>query len=161
MRSTATLERDEVPYQPFGMVPTISRAAAASPPPETVYTGSVWGIAVLPVVVVAAAYAVAVGASEFYSAFAQGGLAFIFVLVTVVLAARDRRELLDSGYRNAASPAWLLLTPLAYLLARSAHTAKAFSPGVLPLIVWVLGIAAIAAAAFTNPEAVRQILLLG
>ena len=155
---TAILEREEVPYQPFGMVPPITRGVAA--PPEIVYTASAFGIALTPVLVGGLGYAAIIGAREFYSTFAQGGLAFIVILLTVALAVRDRRTLLEAGYREAASPAWLLLSPIAYFIARSVQTKKSVSSGVLPLIVFVLGIAGLVGMGITNPEWVRQILLL-
>jgi hypothetical protein len=60
------------------------------------------------------------------------------VVVLVALAFADRRALLAGGNQSAASPWWVLLTPLAYLIARSIEVAKWEVGAWTPLIWWIV-----------------------
>lgn len=157
-RSTITDDiDDDVPYQPFGLIPVVRSGTMATP--ERVNTTSAWLLAFAPLVMAAALYGFATGLPEFYTQFAQWALFFIFAVVTVWLAVADRRELSSAGYLRPASPAWTLLTPLAYYIARSTRTsAQARKLGLAPLVTWVVAVAAVAAIAFLVPELAEKAL---
>jgi hypothetical protein len=139
-----------IPYHPFGMIPKISAGQAA--PPDRSSTVSVWLIAVIPLVMVGVGLLAVTSFGEFYTRFMQGGLLFIFALATIALAVRDRRDLLNAGHASTASPAWILLTPLAYLVARSIVVYRSTRRGTAPLWVWLVLVAGITAAAFLLPD---------
>lgn len=160
--------RDEAPvdlaaaegptYQPFGMaMPIINRGQVG--PPSVVYTASAWVLAALPLLAGAAGIGLVMFLSEFYSRFAQLGLVAVVVLVAFIAAVRDRRELADAGHHNAASPAWVLLTPLAYLTVRTVRTYKLTRRGFGPLIGTIVATGLIAAAFVVLPEWVATLLL--
>jgi hypothetical protein len=138
-----------VPYQPFGMIPKVS--AGATSRPERANTVSVWLIVILPLVMVGVAVLVVTQLGDYYTLFMQGALLFLFALLTIALGVRDRRELDQAGHPHPASPAWLLLTPLAYLVARTVAVRRTARGEGLPLLVWVLVVAGIAVAAFLVP----------
>lgn len=115
--------------------------------PKSSSTVAVWLIALMPVIQLAAVLGVIFGLSDFGS-FMQLAVGFVFFLWNAVLASNDKRRLLSSGHREAATPWWLLLTPLAYLIARTVCVSKQGGRGSAPLWVYiVLGTAPFAAAA--------------
>ena len=127
-------------YSPFSSIPSARRGAQHRP--ERRYTGSAWTLALSPLLLVGAGYAVASFLPLFYTVFVQGVLAFAYLLIVMLLAVADRRSLSIEGHERTASPALALLTPLAYLLARSISVTRetgrsAFSPFVL--VVLTLG----------------------
>jgi hypothetical protein len=66
------------------------------------------------------------------------GLALLNVLIWVALvwlAFADRRKLLSLGNNSAASPFWVLLTPLAYLIVRAQHV-RLYAMGGWASVVW-------------------------
>ena len=148
---------DGLTYQPFGMVPVINRGQVG--PPTIVYTGSAWVLAALPLLAGGAAISLVLFLSEFYSRFAQLGLLAVVVLVAFIAAARDRKELVDAGHHNAASLAWVLLTPLAYLTVRTVRTYRLTRRGFGPLIATIIATGIIAAAFVVLPEWVPALLL--
>jgi hypothetical protein len=148
--STAFEPAGDVPYEPFGMIPKITAGTAA--PPDRVQTWEVWAIALMPAVILGVAVAIVTQLAEFYTTFMQGGLAFIFVLITIALAVRDRRALVQFGHAKTAHPALILLTPLVYLLVRSVKAHGSAGRESAPLIVWLVLVAAISALAFAFPE---------
>ena len=148
---------DGLTYQPFGMVPVINRGPVG--PPTIVYTGSAWVLAALPLLAGGAAISLVLFLSEFYSRFAQLGLLAVVVLVAFIAAARDRKELVDAGHHNAASLAWVLLTPLAYLTVRTVRTYRLTRRGFGPLIATIIATGIIAAAFVVLPEWVPTLLL--
>jgi hypothetical protein len=98
---------------------------------------AVWMIASMPVIQFAAVLGLVFVLADF-GPFMQAAVAFIFFLWTAVLASRDKHHLLLSGHRKAATPWWLLLTPLAYLIARTACIRKQGGHGSAPMWVYVL-----------------------
>lgn len=58
------------------------------------------------------------------------------IFVTAGLTMADRKLLLQSGHRDAASTWWWLLTPLAYLVARGAHLQRTAGRGWIPCLVY-------------------------
>lgn len=136
-------------YQPFGMTPKITTGVMESP--TSVNTGSVWALTVLPVLFLGAAFGIISFAAEFYTQFIQGGLAFVVVMASFALAIRDRQQLTLRSHQSTASPAWIFLSPLAYLIARATHTRRQAGRGWAPAIVFVLVSAAAAAALYFSP----------
>ena len=150
---------DGIAYQPFGMspVPVINRGQAG--PPIIVYTASAWVLATLPLLVGGVAISLVLFLSEFYSRFAQLGLLAVAVLVALITAARDRKELMDAGHHNAASLAWVFLTPFAYLTARAVRTHKLTRRGFGPLVASLVATGILVAAFVILPEWVPTLLL--
>jgi ribonuclease E len=123
-------------YQPFGMTPKITTGTIEAP--TSVNTLSVWLITLLPAVALGVAVALIRFAPDFYTPFTQGALAFVFAIAGVALAVTDRKQLTLRSHQAAASPAWILLTPLAYLVARAANTKRQAGRGWAPALVFVL-----------------------
>ena len=68
-----------------------------------------------------------------FGRFVQAATGFVFLLWTAVLATQDRRSLLAAGHSETASPWWLLLSPLAYLIARTVKVRNTTGSGAAPL----------------------------
>ena len=126
-------------YQPFGLAPKITTGVVEAP--TSVNTPSVWIITALPAVALAIAAALIAFAPDFYTPFTQGALAFVLAVGAVALAVHDRRQLVLRSHQATASPAWILLTPLAYLVARASNTKKQAGRGWAPALVFVLFVA--------------------
>ncbi|CAN5172679.1 hypothetical protein BH11ACT2_BH11ACT2_05370 [soil metagenome] len=146
---------NSVPYQPFGMIPKTTVGSIA--PPDKAATVSVWLIAVMPLIMTAVAVVAVTQLPAYYTRFMQGGLLFIFALVTIALAVRDSRDLRSAGHLTPASPAWVLLTPFAYLVARSIRVHKETGHGTAPLWGWLVIVAAVVAAAALLPDWLEKI----
>jgi hypothetical protein len=140
----------DLPYQPFGMKQSVR--AGTSAPPDRVQTWEAWAMAILPLVMVGVGILVVTQLADFYTVFMQGGLLFIFALITVVLAVRDKRALFAYGHTRTASPAWVLLTPLVYLIVRSVKARGSAGRESAPLIVWLVCTALVVGAAFAFPD---------
>jgi hypothetical protein len=126
--------------------------AGVAAPPDRVQTLEAWVIAILPLVMAAVGILVVSQLGDFYTVFMQGGLIFIFALLTVVLAVRDRRALVAYGHSRTASPAFVLLTPLVYLVVRTIKVRGSAGRESAPLLVWLLSAAIIVALGFLFPE---------
>jgi Protein of unknown function (DUF2510). len=98
---------------------------------------AVWLIASMPVIQFATVLALVFVLADF-GTFMQVAVGFIFFLWSAVLASRDKHHLLLSGHRKAATPWWLLLTPLAYLIARTVCIRKQGGHGSAPMWVYIL-----------------------
>jgi hypothetical protein len=125
--------------------------------PRASGTAAAWMIAVMPLVQLATVLALILLLEDFGS-FMQAAVAFVFFLWTAVLASHDKRKLLTLGHRAAASPWWLLLTPLAYLIARTVCVRKQGGQGSAPMWVYILlsTIPAVAAVAlFVGADALQ------
>ncbi|MET1043641.1 MAG: DUF2510 domain-containing protein, partial [Microbacteriaceae bacterium] len=123
-------------YQPFGMTPKITSGTMTAP--TSANTAAVWLITVLPTIALGAAAVLLLFAPDFYTPFTLGALAFVFAIAGVALAFTDRRQLTVRSHQSTASPAWILLTPLGYLIARAVNTMRQAGRGVAPAIVFVL-----------------------
>jgi len=151
-------DSDAPAYQPFAMKPDIRRGPVG--PPERVYTGSAWLLALTPLFVGGIAVAIVMFLSEFYSRFAQIGVLAIIVIVAIAMTARDSRELREAGYINPPSAGWIVLTPIVYFGVRAARTAQQGKKGIAPLIVWLLLAVALTAVYFFLTPAAAQDLLI-
>jgi hypothetical protein len=141
---------DAVPYQPFGMIPKVGVGQSSAP--EKASTWSAWLLAVLPALIVAAAVFVVTQGAQFYTAFVQAGLLFVFIVGALALASRYSRDLLDAGHSRPAHPAWTLLTPIAYLIVRAKAVHDETNRGTGPLWLGLVVVAGIVAAGILLPE---------
>lgn len=133
-------------YHPFGSMPQVRRGQRFTP--ERRYTAAVWALALIPLVFVGAAYAIATYLPMVYTAFTAGALGLMLLLVGFLLALADRRTLRLAGHDSASSPALALLTPLPYLALRAFFASRETGRGTAaPLVLALVGVAAIAAAA--------------
>ena len=105
--------------------------------PRASGTAAVWMIAVMPAIQLAAVL-VLILVLEDFGRFIQVAVAFVFFLWTAVLASHDKRRLLTLGHRKAATPWWLLLSPLAYLIARTLCVREQGGHGSAPMWVYIL-----------------------
>jgi hypothetical protein len=135
---------DDIEYRPFGMTPRITTGTVE--PPTHVNTGSVWMLTLMPSFLLGVVVALSILAPEFYTPFILGGLVFVFAMASLALAISDRRQLVQRDHQTTASPAWTLLTPLAYLVARAVRTRQQAGRGWAPTVVFLLLNAAGAAA---------------
>lgn len=129
--------------------------------PRASSTASVWMIAVMPAVQLAVVLALILVLEDF-GHFMQAAVAFVFFLWTAVLASHDKRRLLTLGHREAATPWWLLLTPLAYLIARTRCVRKQGGHGSSPMWVYILLStipAVVAVSLFLGADAFRLVML--
>jgi hypothetical protein len=135
----------ESEYLPFGSQVESRRGHRMLP--ERRYTVSAWLLAVLPLVLVAAAWALATYVPLLYTTFIQAILIVLFLSTSVALGALDRRSLHIEGHDSTAAPALALLTPLAFLLARAVLASRETGRNAsAPLWVLLAVLAAIAAA---------------
>ncbi len=101
------------------------------------HTRSVWLIAVMPIMQLALALsilAVLPQTDNFRVLFAVIVLPWVW---SITLAVRDRNELTAAGHDSTAHWAWMILSPLAYLIGRSVHTRRFAHRGSAPLWVWL------------------------
>jgi len=117
-------------YVPMAMHPRTQVSLKSLP--KMWATVSVWTIAVMPLVQLAAILALIFLLSDF-GRFMQLATGFVFLLWCAVLATRDRRTLVAAGHPDTASPWWLLLSPLAYLIARTIKVRHTTGSGSAPL----------------------------
>jgi hypothetical protein len=144
-RQTTAASDYSASYEPFSSTSQVRRGVRVQP--ERRYTVSSMLLALLPLAVGAAAYALATLMPALYTTFAQVLLLVVFLLVSVGLAAMDRHALYNDGHDSLASPAFALLTPLGYLIARVVSVTRETGRNALaPLILLLVVIAAIGAA---------------
>jgi len=113
-------------------MPTRASVAANKSAPKASATAAVWMIALMPLIQLAAILVLIFLLADF-GRFVQAATGFVFLLWTAVLATRDRRSLLAAGHSDTASPWWLLLSPLAYLIARTVKVRHSTGSGAAPL----------------------------
>jgi hypothetical protein len=107
-------------------------------------TRGVWAMAFTPwlsaVIVFTLGVLVAVGA-RWYVLLAA---VLLMPLLWISFAVRDRRRLAEFGYEKRASWAWVLLGPLAYLIARGARVHRVSGRGWAPLWVMLVNVLLVA-----------------
>ncbi|HEY2556667.1 MAG TPA: DUF2510 domain-containing protein [Diaminobutyricibacter sp.] len=72
------------------------------------------------------------------------GAVMLPLLLWIAFAVRDRRRLAALGYRKRASWAWVLLSPVAYEVARFLRVRRASGHGWAPLVVLVANVVIVA-----------------
>jgi hypothetical protein len=105
--------------------------------PDVINTLSAWVLALIPLLYPVVLITV-IFALDIYIPAVKYGIAAIFVLWMLLLVVRDSRELKLAGHKKAASPAWILLTPLAYLIARGVYVRRQTDRGFGPLVLWLV-----------------------
>ncbi len=143
-------------YEHFASVPnvrfTVPLRATRS------FTLSAFLIGLLPALVLGAALGCAIAAPELFTSLAKGVLVTLLVIATVLLAVRDRNRLRSFGYMHTASWLWVLLSPLGYLVARTAAVkAETGKASIAPLVVAVSVAGAIAAVLVTQPAIIAAL----
>ncbi|MCW4386193.1 hypothetical protein OH146_10465 [Salinibacterium sp. SYSU T00001] len=134
---------------PFSTQPRTWRAA-----PPTSNTRWVWWMIFLPVILGVLIWpgAVAIFGFEQVLGYLAGyttdagilgfmgylvGAALVTLILTIVFAFNDRSALRQLGHGRAASPWWLLLSPLVYLIIRTVHAHGETGRGAAPLVVYI------------------------
>jgi hypothetical protein len=135
----APLARTENAYVPFASTHTIAPATTET---GVAYTRAGWWICAHPFWGVAT-QAVAVTLLNFTGAPPAGELALglvavniVFLGILIALAFADRAALLAGGNGSAASPWWMLLSPLGYLIARALEVRRWEVGGWASVIWW-------------------------
>lgn len=132
-------------YQPFGSMTDIRRGDYVHA--ERRYTAAVWLLAVMPLVLGGAAYVLASYLPVLYTTFSQALLLALFLIVSLVLAAIDRRALRLDAHDSTAAPALALLTPLVFMVVRTVLVTRETGRNTMgPLILLLVVIAGIVAA---------------
>lgn len=106
--------------------------------PTRAYTGSVWAIATMPVWTTLLVLGLVIGLGDLYTTFLIAATGVIVFAVVLGFAIHDRKVLLNSLHPTAASPGWMVLTPLVYLISRGVHVSRAVGHGWAPLIVLLI-----------------------
>lgn len=111
-------------------------------------TAGAWGIAFLPWISVATGIAVALLDTVGIRSWVWWTAPFLPLLCLIAFAVRDRARLDQYGYKRAASLAWILLGPLAYMIARTVRVRQQSGKGSAPLWIFVLNSVLVAAVGF-------------
>jgi hypothetical protein len=126
-----------VPFQSAPREPSHPRGISS--------TRAIWWIAFYPIWVLipqAALIAIisAVGSSmppfQLFGMILVINVALYLAMIGLVIS--DRRALLQGGNQSAASALWVLLSPLAYLIARSIHVRRWDASAWAPLVWWIV-----------------------
>jgi|GEM_PF-5119976 len=106
--------------------------------PTRAYTKSVWAIATAPLWSTILLLGLMITLGDFYSTFLIALTSVLIFALTVMFAIHDRHVLKASLHTATASPWWMLLSPLLYLVVRGVHVTRTVGHGWAPLIVHVL-----------------------
>jgi hypothetical protein len=109
-------------YQPLERRPEVR--AGVRQKASRAHSLSAWLLAVLPILFFAGAIVLAFVAVEYYTVIALAVVAATLLVTSFALAAHDSRVLTLDGHFETASPAWVFLTPVAYLIVRTASVAR-------------------------------------
>lgn len=129
------------------------------PAPTTSSTESVWALAFTPWIATLSS----VGAALVYTLIAPqwGALiagALVPVLWMLATAVQDRKSLIELGFQKPASSWWILLGPLAYMIARTVNVARVTEKGRGPLVLLLLNTIAVPVAVFAATQLLPQIM---
>jgi hypothetical protein len=130
-------------YVPFGgdrsAATTANGTARAWVPtaPTRWNTGGAWALSVTPLIAVVGA--IGIGFAATFSVWLALVIVLLPFLWTIAAATRDRSTLAEFGYHRLPSRWWLLLGPLAYLIARTVFVNRQSGRGSAPLL-WYVGI---------------------
>jgi len=124
---------------------------------EVVNTLPAWTLAAMPALFSTAMVALFI-ALDLHMPFVRIGVAVLFAIWVILLAIRDAHELRRAGHEHTASPAWILLSPLAYLIARASHVRARTASGYGPVAVWA-GLVAVQLVAIIAFPVVAQLLI--
>ena len=150
-RMTTLNANAEPEYSPFGSIREDHHHGHRLNP-ERRYTVAVWVLAVLPLALVAAGYALATFMPVLYTTFAQALIVALFLVASTIFAALDRRTLRLAGHVSTASPALALLTPLVWMPVRTGLSTRETDRNTMaPLILLLVVAAGITAALVVVP----------
>jgi hypothetical protein len=122
-------------YQPFGALDAeLAASAIAKPASNVIWTPAVSWIAFSPIwitlvdfLALSSLYGMVPGMRQW-----SGVASLIWIVPLCILAMRDRSALLRAGHPRAASAVWMLLSPIAYLIARRIRVKQATGGGAGP-----------------------------
>lgn len=106
--------------------------------PTRAYTGSVWAIATMPVWTTLNVLGLILGLGDLYSTFLVILTSVLIFIITIAFAIHDHKVMLNSLHPTAASPWWMLLSPLFYLISRGVHVSRTVGQGWAPLVVFLI-----------------------
>ncbi len=106
--------------------------------PTRAYTGSAWAIATMPVWSTIVLLALVLGLGDFFTPFLIALTSFLLFVTALAFAIHDHKVLLNSLHPKAASPWWMILGPLIYLIARGVYVSRAVGRGWAPLVVYLI-----------------------
>lgn len=115
------------------------------------YTFASWVLALSSIIQVALAYFVVFVLDQPTNRPVMAVIWFGGLIVAAGIAGYDRLLLKASGHERTATGWWALLTPLAYLIARSIRTRRETGRGALLVIVWIIASAAAAGLIYLYP----------
>jgi hypothetical protein len=140
--------------------PTIDVSAWRPTGPQQANTGAVWWIVILPLlggvaltglmlanpVAMQIVLGIGTGTVTLESLLSTGlwlvgasvGTGFVVFLLSLLIGFRDRAKLRELGHQRTASPWWMVLATLVYLIIRTVHAKSETGRGSAPLVVWVL-----------------------
>ena len=117
--------------------------------PTRAYTGSVWAIATMPIWVTILALTLRITLEDLYTPFLISITGVVVFVILIAFAIHDQKVMLNSLHPKAASPWWMILSPLVYLIVRGVHVSRNVGHGWAPLIVYLICNFAPAAAILT------------
>ena len=129
------------------------------PAPTTSSTESAWALAFLPWVATLSS----LGAALVYTLVAPqvGALvagALVPALWMLATAVQDRKSLIELGFRLPASSWWILLGPLAYMIARTVKVVQVTEKGRAPLVLLLVNTIAVPVAVFAAVQFLPNIM---
>ena len=130
---------DYVPFQS-----NRSRVSPTATPRGISHTRSSWWIAIQPIwssvpqVVIFALFTALGNGPGLQLVVGLAGFSLISWIIVVRLAFADRSALLAGGNQSAASAWWILLSPLAYLIARGLHV-RNWDSSAWGALIWYIG----------------------
>jgi hypothetical protein len=144
-------------YEPFGRQSW--RGYDKRSKPDVRYTPAGWFVAFVPALAAATVSAVAVLLPLLATWFVFAAVAVSWLAIGFIFAAVDRRTLRLDNHVRTASPVWVLLTPLPYLLARSVRvTSETGTQAHGPLVALILTVVAAAGGLVVTPGLLELIL---
>lgn len=106
--------------------------------PTRAYTGSVWAIATMPIWVTLVALTLAIILGDLMTPFVVSITSVVVFVILVAFAIHDQKVMLNSLHPKAASPWWMVFSPLVYLIVRGVHVSRTVGHGWAPLIVYLI-----------------------
>ncbi|HNP16645.1 MAG TPA: DUF2510 domain-containing protein [Terrimesophilobacter sp.] len=143
IRTDATLPPID-PYRPMNRrYDTQDNVSMAAKPimqfhPTRAYTGAAWTIATMPVWATLLVLGLIITLGDLYSTFLIALTSVVIFAFAVSLAVHDRHVLDNSLHTRTATPWWMLLSPLVYLIVRGYHVSRTVGHGWAPLVVYIL-----------------------
>lgn len=129
------------------------------PAPTTSSTESVWALAFTPWIAALSS----IGAALVYTLIAPqlGALvagALVPVLWMLATAVQDRKSLVELGFQKPASSWWIMLGPIAYMIARTVTVARVTGKVRAPLVLLLLNTVAVPVVVFAATQFLPEIM---